>query len=152
MPALSRHGPRIAVPLLPLIFAILHALGVLPMGVLQRLDDIVYDARLRATMPGTLDDRVVIVDIDEKSLAEVGRWPWSRDHMARLVDTLFEDHGIAVLGFDMVFAEADDSSGLRQLQQLADGALAGQPGLAEQIERLRPELDHDARDRKSTRL
>ncbi|OGB17268.1 MAG: guanylate cyclase [Burkholderiales bacterium RIFCSPHIGHO2_12_FULL_67_38] len=145
MPALSRHGPRIAVTLLPLIFAILHALGVLPMGVLQRLDDIVYDARLRATMPGTLDDRVVIIDIDEKSLAEVGRWPWSRDHLARLVDTLFEDQGIAVLGFDTVFAEADDSSGLRQLQRLANGALAGQPGLAEQIERLRPELDHDAR-------
>lgn len=145
MPALSRHGPRIAVTLLPLLFAILHALGVLPMGVLQRLDDIVYDARLRATMPGTLDDRVVIVDIDEKSLAEVGRWPWSRDHMARLLDTLFEDHGIAVLGFDTVFAEADDSSGLRQLQQLAQGVLAGQPGLAEHIERLRPELDHDAR-------
>ncbi|MDG5975891.1 adenylate/guanylate cyclase with chase sensor [Hydrogenophaga taeniospiralis CCUG 15921] len=145
MPALSRHGPRIAVTLLPLLFAILHALGVLPMGVLQRLDDMVYDARLRATMPGTLDDRVVIVDIDEKSLAEVGRWPWSRDHMARLVDTLFEDHGIAVLGFDTVFAEADDSSGLRQLQQIAQGALAGQPGLAEHIERLRPELDHDAR-------
>ncbi len=145
MPALSRHGPRIAVTLLPLLFAILHALGVLPMGVLHRLDDIVYDARLRATMPGTLDDRVVIVDIDEKSLAEVGRWPWSRDHMARLVDTLFEGHGIAVLGFDTVFAEADDSSGLRQLQQLAQGALAGQPGLAEHIERLRPELDHDAR-------
>ena len=68
-------------------FKVLHAVGVLQLGVLQRLDEIIYDARLRATLPGTLDDRVVIVDIDEKSLAEVGRWPWSRDHMARLVDT-----------------------------------------------------------------
>jgi CHASE2 domain-containing sensor protein len=55
------------------VFAFLHALGVMPIGVLQRLDDIIYDARLRWTMPRTLDERIVIVDIDEKSLAEVGR-------------------------------------------------------------------------------
>jgi adenylate cyclase len=145
MQALSRHGPRIAVTLLPLILAVLHAVGVLPMGVLQRLDDLIYDARLRATLPATLDERVVIVDIDEQSLAEVGRWPWPRDRMARLVDTLFDDQHIALLGFDTVFAEPDNSSGLRQLQQLATGALADQPGFAEQVQRLQPELDHDAR-------
>jgi adenylate cyclase len=144
MQALTQHGPRIAVTLLPLILVLLHALGVVPMGMLQRLDDIIYDTRLRATMPGTLDDRVVIVDIDEKSLAEVGRWPWSRNHMARLVDTLFEDQRIALLGFDTVFAEPDDSSGLRQLQQLASGPLADQPGFAQRLQSLQPKLDFDA--------
>jgi adenylate cyclase len=145
MRALSKHGARIGVTLLPLIFAVLHAVGVLPLGVLHRLDDIIYDARLRATMPNTLDERVVIVDIDEKSLAEVGRWPWSRDHLARLVNTLFDEQGIALLGFDTLFAEADHSSGLRQLQALAQGPLADQPGFAEQLRRLEPELDNDAR-------
>ncbi|UJW80180.1 CHASE2 domain-containing protein [Hydrogenophaga sp. SL48] len=151
MQALSRHGPRIAVTLLPLILAILHAVGVVPMGVLQRLDDIIYDTRLRATMPGTLDERIVIVDIDEKSLAEVGRWPWSRHHMANLVDTLFEQQHIAMLGFDTVFAEADDSSGLRQLQQLARGELADQPGFVEQVNALQPRLDFDSRFAQSLR-
>ena len=65
-------------------------------GVLQRLDDIIYDARLRATMPRTLDERIVIVDIDEKSLAEVGRWPWGRNRLAELVDELFERQKIAL--------------------------------------------------------
>ncbi|AOW15157.1 guanylate cyclase [Hydrogenophaga crassostreae] len=143
MQALSKHGPRIAVTLLPLILVILHAVGVMPMGILQRLDDLAYDARLRATMPETLDERVVIVDIDEKSLAEVGRWPWGRHHMARLVTTLFEDQKIAVLGFDTVFAEPDDSAGLVQLRRLANGALADQPGFAQSVEALAPELDHD---------
>jgi adenylate cyclase len=142
--ALSKHGPRMAVTLLPLVLAILHTVGVAPLVVIGRLDNLIYDARLRATMPGTLDSRVVIVDIDEQSLAEVGRWPWSRNHMARLVDTLFEDQGIAVLGFDTLFAEADDSAGLSQLQKLAQGAWADQPGFAERVEQLRPELDHDA--------
>jgi adenylate cyclase len=145
MQALSRHGPRIAVTLLPLILAVLHAVGVAPMGLLQRLDDLIYDTRLRATMPATLDERVVIVDIDEKSLSEIGRWPWPRDRMARLVDTLFDDQHIALLGFDTVFAEPDDSSGLRQLQRLAAGQLADQPGFAERVQALKPEMDHDAR-------
>jgi adenylate cyclase len=143
MRSLRKHGPRIAVTLLPLILVVLHALGVMPMGMLQRLDQLAYDARLRATMPATLDARVVIVDIDEKSLAEVGRWPWSRDHMARLVDTLFVDQGIAVLGFDTLFAEADNSSGLAQLQTLANGPLADQSGFSERLAQLAPSLDHD---------
>lgn len=145
MQALSRHGPRIAVTLLPLILAVLHAVGVVPMGLLQRLDDLIYDTRLRATMPATLDARVVIVDIDEKSLSEIGRWPWPRDRVAQLVDTLFDDQRIALLGFDTVFAEPDDSSGLRQLQRLAAGPLADQPGFAERVQALQTDLDHDAR-------
>ena len=108
---LSRHWSRIAVTLVPLVFALLHAGGVVPIGVLQRLDDIIYDARLRATMPRTLDARVVIVDIDEKSLAEVGRWPWAATSWPRLVDELFDRQKVALVGFDVVFAEPDDSSG-----------------------------------------
>ncbi|MBC7609559.1 MAG: CHASE2 domain-containing protein, partial [Polaromonas sp.] len=69
MQLLSKHWRRIAVTLIPLVFALLHASGVLRVGLLQRLDDIIYDTRLRATMPQTLDERIVIVDIDEKSLA-----------------------------------------------------------------------------------
>lgn len=85
MRALSRHGPRVAVSLLPLLLAVLHVLGVAPLGFLQRLDDIIDDARLRWTMPATLDPRVVIVDVDEKASPNSGNgrgpetaWPsWS---------------------------------------------------------------------------
>ncbi len=41
-------------------------------------------------MPHTIDERIAIVDIDEKSLAEIGRWPCSRNRLADLVDELFE--------------------------------------------------------------
>src|SRR3990167_4059365 len=105
MKTIAKHWQRIAVTLIPLVFALLHAIGLAPIGVLQRLDNIVYDARLRATMPGTLDERIVIVDIDEKSLAEVGRFPWGRNKLAQLTDVLFDQQKIALLGFDIVFAE-----------------------------------------------
>ncbi len=143
--AIGRHGARMAVTLIPLVLAVLHAVGVLNVGVLQRLDEIIYDTRLRATLPASHDDRVVIVDIDERSLAEIGRWPWPRDRVAELVDTLFEQQRVALLGFDTVFAEPDSSSGLPQLQRLAQGALADQPGFADRVQALTPQLDHDAR-------
>ena len=86
MGSFLKHWPRIAVTLLPLFFALLHAVGAVRLGVLQHLDEIIYDSRLRATMPNTLDERIVIVDLDEKSLAEIGRWPWSRNKLAALTD------------------------------------------------------------------
>lgn len=128
MQALRRHGARIAVSLIPLLLAVLHALGVLQLGLLERLDHILYDARLRATLSASHDERVVIVDIDERSLAEVGRWPWSRDRLAQLVEQLFDQQGIALLGLDTVFAEADDSGGRRTDEQLAR-ALQGRPAV-----------------------
>lgn len=144
MKTIAKHWQRIAVTLIPLVFALLHAIGLAPIGVLQRLDDIVYDARLRATMPGTLDERIVIVDIDEKSLAEVGRFPWGRNKLAHLTDVLFDQQKIALLGFDIVFAEPDDSSGLSRLGELARKEFKDQAGFAERVRQLQPELDYDA--------
>ena len=128
-----KHWRRIAVTLIPLVFALMHASGILRIGVLQRLDDIIYDARLRATMPQTLDERIVIVDIDEKSLAEVGRWPWGRNKLADVVNELLDRQKVALLGFDVVFAEADDSSGLKRLKQLAQNEMRDQPGFADRL-------------------
>jgi adenylate cyclase len=144
MGVLSRHGSRIAVTLIPLVFALLHVTGALPLTVLQRLDDIIYDARLRATMPRTLDDRIVIVDIDEKSLADVGRWPWGRNQLAALVNELFVGQQVAMVGFDVVFAEPDDSSGLKRLRQLAQAELKDQPGFSERLNQLQGALDYDS--------
>jgi adenylate cyclase len=134
----------VAITLIPLVLAILHVLGIVPMGALHRLEDNLYDARLRATMAVRYEPRIVIVDIDEKSLAEVGRWPWSRHRVAELVDRLFDEQHIALLGFDTVFAEPDNSSGLQQLEQLAQGPLAGQPAFTRRLAQLQSELDYDA--------
>nr|WP_296021098.1 adenylate/guanylate cyclase domain-containing protein [uncultured Acidovorax sp.] len=144
LPLLARHWRRMLVTLVPLVFALLHISGVLHLQVLERLDHIIYDARLRAFMPRTQDDRIVIVDIDEKSLEQLGHWPWGRDKLAALTRELFERQQVAVLGFDVLFAEADGSSGLASLERLANGPLRTQPGFKEQLARLAPTLDHDA--------
>lgn len=144
MKAVAKHWQRIAVTLIPVLLVLLHAMGVARIGVIQRLDDIIYDARLQATMPRSLDERIVIIDIDEKSLAELGRWPWGRNKLADLVDILFLDQQVAVLGFDVVFAEADESSGLARLNQLASEEFKDYPGFSERLKQLQPDLDFDA--------
>ena len=144
MERLIRHWPRILVTLIPLVLALLHIASILPLSVLQRLDEIIYDTRLRATMPKTLDDRIVIVDIDEKSLAEVGRWPWGRNKLATLTDELFERQNAAVVGFDVLFPEPDESSGIKRLRQLAGNELKDQPGFTERVSQLEASLDYDS--------
>ncbi len=52
---------------------------------------------------------VYIIDIDERALAQVGQWPWPRTTLAKLVNQLAR-YNVAVTGFDIVFAEPDNSS------------------------------------------
>ena len=94
---------------------------------------------------GAWDDRKWTSRIAiEKSLAEIGHWPWGRNRLAELVDTLFEHHKVGLVGFDVVFAETDESSGLKQLRQLAQGDLRDEPKFIEQVGRMAPILDYDA--------
>ena len=52
---------------------------------------------------------VTIIDLDERSLAEVGQWPWPRDKVAQMVKNL-QDMGALLVAFDIVFAEEDNRS------------------------------------------
>ncbi|UPT86792.1 adenylate/guanylate cyclase domain-containing protein [Bradyrhizobium barranii subsp. apii] len=58
------------------------------------------DPRHKAARP------VTIVDIDDKSLAKLGQWPWPRTRIADLIQNL-TGNGAVTIGFDMVFSEAD---------------------------------------------
>jgi adenylate cyclase len=136
---------RILLGLLVTLIFLLHAAHWVPLPLLDRLESIAYDYRLRATMPGGLDRRVVIVDIDARSLAAEGHWPWRRDKLAELLDRLFDHYGISILGFDVVFAEPDDRSGLATLEALAQGPLQGDVDFLAELDARRPHLDFDAR-------
>jgi adenylate cyclase len=112
-----QHVVRIALGLAVVAVFIAHAARleyVYPIGFITRLDYLLYDARLRLTAPGGVDERIVILDIDERSLAtpELGRWPWGRDVQAVLIEKLFDKYGVALIGFDVVNGEPDRSSGL----------------------------------------
>ncbi len=140
---LKKHSLRIVLGLVITLVFLGHAAKIYEFTFFHQLDAIIYDARLRLTMPHTPDDRIVIVDVNEKSLAEEGRWPWRRDHLAVMVDKLFDRYGAAVAGFDVVFAEKDESSGLTVLQDLSQKQFRDDPQFQNALAQVQPQLEYD---------
>ncbi len=94
-----------------------------------KIFDLYQQVRPRAYTP----QPVVIVDIDEASLAEYGQWPWPRTLIADLIRQIFTA-GAAAVAFDVIFAEPDRSSpgavaeSLRGVDEGLRETLRGLPG------------------------
>ena len=140
---MKKHLVRRVLGLLFLVVLFGHVNSNWSIPAVSALEDYLYDVRVRISMPNTVDDRVVIADIDEKSLAAIGRWPWGRNVLAELVRKLTDDYQVAIVGFDVVFAEPDDSSGLRVLDEIARGPLKGDSAFQRALSGVRPGLDYD---------
>ena len=86
----------------------------------------VYDRLVRSIPERQPSDRIVIIDVDERSLATIGQWPWRRDVIGKLVSRLRE-LGAAVVALDIVFAEPDrfESNGIAPDAALADALRGG---------------------------
>ncbi len=140
---MKKHLILIALGVLLTVMFVGNAAHFYRLAFVDRLSAMLYDQRLRMTMPGGVDERVVILDINEQSLKEEGRWPWGRDRLAVLMDQLFDHYGIAAVGFDVVFAEPDSSSGLQVLERLAAGELKADNRYQEALTQLKPQLQFD---------
>jgi adenylate cyclase len=139
-------APRWLVGVLIIAVFLLHPLTqVGKTSLLAKLEAIAYDARLKLTLPNHGDPQVVIIDINERSLQREGRWPWSRDKVARLTTQLLDRYQARAVGFDVVFAEPDRSSGIDVLERLAKRDLKDDRSYVDALDRLRPDLDFDAR-------
>lgn len=136
---------RVLAGLLLTALGLAHVLGFNRLHTLDRLEARSYDLRIDWLPRAGGDAGITILDIDDLSLQEYGQWPWPRERLAELVHTLFEHYRVAVIGFDVVFAEPDRSTGLATLQALAQGPLAGNRDYLSELQRLTPELDGDGR-------
>lgn len=101
-----------------------NASGMIPLRLVETLENLSYDFRLQLSLPSQVDKKVVIIDIDEKSLAQIGQWPWERNILAEMVDKLFDHYNISVLGFDILFAEKDEDPVDKILSQLANSSVS----------------------------
>lgn len=134
---------RLALSLVILLAMLVDTSGLYKYPILSKLENWTYDARLNFTRPNTIDDKVVIVDIDETSLVKVGRFPWKRDILGELVGNLYDHYQIKTMGFDIIFAEKDESSGLAAFNKLAQNELKNDRKYLETLEKLRPTLEYD---------
>ncbi|HEX4872848.1 MAG TPA: adenylate/guanylate cyclase domain-containing protein [Nevskiaceae bacterium] len=147
---MSRSLIRFALSLAVFLPFLLHSAGWLPLRLLETVENFTYDARVRLSVSGTPHPRLVVLDVDERTLAVEG-WPWPRRRWAELIDTLFDHYQPAVVGFDIAFAEPDRSSGRELLERLRQDQLADLPGFAERTEPLLESLDYDRRFGESLR-
>jgi len=75
----------------------------------QSLDDRVRDFYFKFHGPTKTSTDITIVDIDEKSIKELGQWPWERDKIATILQNL-SNNGAGIIGLDIIFSEKDKSS------------------------------------------
>ena len=136
---------RIGISLGLVLFFILCETERISVQFFKQLELLAYDTRLKLTLPNTIDPRIVIIDVDEKSLIAEGRWPWSRDKLALMIKNAFERNKVKVVGFDIVFAEPDETSGLKTLEQLAQNEFRSDTDFQSVLPRLRKDLDFDGK-------
>ena len=119
MPAILRHnGVHWLTGIL--VAGVLLAGHILFDRQLESIRAVTFDQYQRLSPRPPSESPVVIVRIDDASLAAYGRWPWNRAKVAELVQQI-ADQGAAVIGIDVLFPEADGSqSGLLGDSVLAD--------------------------------
>lgn len=125
----------------------LDALGITKLPWIGGLNRLIYDTHLSLTLPDEKPTEVVVLDVDERSLAspKLGRWPWNRKVLSELVERTFDEYGAKVVAFDVIFAEPDRSSGLEVLRQLAKEQLAGSLEFKNTLSKIEGDLDYDGR-------
>lgn len=116
-------------------------------ALMERLKLVTYDLQLKHTLPFSKDPMppITIVDIDEKSLQALGRWPWSREILAKMSDSLHEA-GAVVVGFDMIFSEPEKNEANEVLNYAHAHSLLENKGVDK---KLIHEFDADAKFAKS---
>jgi adenylate cyclase len=97
---------------------------------LDNLEHSAYDTIVRAVATRPPGGRIVIVDVDERSLSAVGQWPWRRDLVGRLI-TRMRELGASTIALDIIFAESDrdNASGIATDAALADALRTGRVAL-----------------------
>lgn len=111
-----KAGTRILIAGLLMLAGMVSLFALRP-WLLDRLELSLLDSRFRVRGAVATAGRVVIIAIDEKSVDELGRWPWRRSVMARLIDQL-SDAGVAAIGLDIVFSEPEITPEAETLQEL----------------------------------
>lgn len=135
----------------PLKIAIVVILAVLALffldpPFLRYIELKTYDLRMVYRGVRQIGAETAVAAIDEKSVTELGRWPWSRQLMAELVRAL-KAQGVKTIGFDIVFSEPEENAGLKTLDDISGELSKTDPtnqAVQKLLEKKKRELGRDA--------
>ena len=98
------------------ILIVLVLIKIQDSNFVMKVENVLYDAYQGLFIEQSNYDEVVIVDIDEKSIGEVGQFPWRRDVFAKLIKRL-DQYGASVIAFDIFFSEEDKQNPKKILEE-----------------------------------
>ncbi|MCD4719170.1 MAG: adenylate/guanylate cyclase domain-containing protein [Desulfobacula sp.] len=117
-----RHYLNLSSFLLGCVITFISCMGFYSLGnrkpaLINAIDNRIMDImfKIRGARPDS--GKIIIVDIDEKSLKEIGQWPWPRNILADITKNLYKNDARAI-GFDIVFAEKDRTSPIYYFKNL----------------------------------
>ena len=117
--------------------------------VLESIGKVIYGIQMRLDLPANVaDNRIAIVNIDEKSTRQLGPWPWPRSVIADMIQIL-KNNGARLIGLDILYPEAERNQGLQELRELQrsivamDGISAKDTWLLENLASIQERLDND---------
>ena len=99
------------------LFIFLFLIKIQDSNFVRKVENISYDAYQSFFIEKSTFEDVVIIDIDEKSIGEIGQFPWRRDIFADLIQKL-NQYGVSVITFDVFFSEEDKQNPKDLLSQL----------------------------------
>ncbi|MDR1943714.1 MAG: CHASE2 domain-containing protein, partial [Synergistaceae bacterium] len=85
----------------------------------RRLDRMVYDIFLREFANGEPSKTPILIDIDERSIGDLGQWPWPRYRLAELLAALYQG-GVDAIGVDILMTEPDRTSPALWAKQITE--------------------------------
>jgi eukaryotic-like serine/threonine-protein kinase len=137
-----------------LIAGIFILLSLKAFPVFEAMERVVYSAQMRLDAPRSAgENKIAIVNIDDKSLEQLGPWPWPRHLIAEMISIL-KSNGASLIGLDLMFSQKEQNTGLEEVRDLhrtlLDRRGSGSPEehygwVLERLEQIENKLDNDRR-------
>jgi serine/threonine-protein kinase len=132
--------------LLSLLFIVLSFQSF---SVFESLGRVVYSVQMRLDTPRNPGANVVaIVNIDEKSIKQLGPWPWPRQLIAEMIPIL-KNNGAKLIALDLIFSDKERNLGLQEIRELQKaiqerlGTSPKDPALIKSLSDIESRLDSD---------
>lgn len=103
---IEKHQQWFGAPLIIIMAVLAFSIALWRPDFIEQVELTTLDQRFKMRGPIAPDEHIVIVTVDDSALTEIGRWPWSRDIMATLLDNLIGKYGAKTVAMDIVFSEA----------------------------------------------
>jgi len=101
-----------------LVASVFIYLSFLSFPFFESLEKVIYEIEMRLDTPRNPgESKVALVNIDDKSISELGQWPWPRHIIAEMI-TILKNSGAKLIGLDMVFSEKEQNPGIKEIENL----------------------------------